>query len=54
VAYVRIAEFADFAPGTHARTRIEAFAYNYSALITARYSTVGPSDEYVDIQDGRP
>jgi hypothetical protein len=29
---------ADFAPGTHARTRIEAFAYNYSALLNSLHN----------------
>ena len=32
-------KIADFAPGTQARTRIEAFAYNYSALLNALHNT---------------
>jgi hypothetical protein len=31
-------KIADFAPGTHARTRIEAFAYNYSALLNSLHN----------------
>ncbi len=32
-------KIADFAPGTQARTRIDAFAYNYSALLNALHDT---------------
>jgi hypothetical protein len=31
-------KIADFAPGTQARTRIDAFAYNYSALLNALHN----------------
>ena len=32
-------KIADFAPGTQARTRIEAFAYNYSSLLNSLHNT---------------
>jgi rubrerythrin len=32
-------KIADFAPGTQARTRIDAFAYNYGALLNALHNT---------------
>lgn len=43
---------ADFAPGTQARTRIDAFAYNYSALLNALHNTFNGDPAQLDAAIG--
>lgn len=45
-------KIADFAPGTQARTRIEAFAYNYSALLNSLHNTFNGTPEQLDTAIG--
>lgn len=45
-------KIADFAPGTQARTRIEAFAYNYSALLNALHNTFNGDPSQLDTAIG--
>ncbi|TXH64889.1 MAG: hypothetical protein E6Q88_14840 [Lysobacteraceae bacterium] len=45
-------KIADFAPGTHARTRIEQFAYNYSALLNALHDAFNGRPERIDVAIG--
>ena len=45
-------KIADFAPGTQARTRIEAFAYNYSALLNALHNTFNGAPWQLDTAIG--
>jgi Ferritin-like len=45
-------KIADFAPDTHARTRIEAFAYNYSSLLNSLHNTFNGAPEQLDTAIG--
>lgn len=45
-------KIADFAPGTQARTRIEAFAYNYSALLNALHNAFNGDPAQLDTAIG--
>jgi Ferritin-like len=45
-------KIADFALGTQARTRIEAFAYNYSALLNALHNTFNGDPAQLDTAIG--
>ena len=45
-------KIADFAPGTQARTRIEAFAYNYSSLLNSLHNTFNGAPEQLDTAIG--
>ncbi len=45
-------KIADFAPGTHARTRIEAFAYHYSALLNALHNSFNGAPAQLDTAIG--
>jgi hypothetical protein len=45
-------KIADFAPGTHARTRIEAFAYNYSALLNSLHNAFNGAPAQLDTAIG--
>src|ERR1041385_2021281 len=45
-------KLADFAPGTQARTRIEAFAHNYSALLNALHKTFNGAPSELDTAIG--
>ena len=45
-------KIADFAPGSQARTRIEAFAYNYSALLNALHNTFNGAPAQLDTAIG--
>ncbi|HSE19178.1 MAG TPA: ferritin-like protein [Pyrinomonadaceae bacterium] len=45
-------KIADFADGTHARTRIEAFAYNYSALLNSLHNAFNGDPALLDTAIG--
>ncbi len=45
-------KIADFASGTQARTRIEAFAYNYSSLLNSLHNTFNGAPEQLDTAIG--
>jgi len=45
-------KIADFAPGTQARTRIEAFAYNYSTLLNALHNSFNGAPSELDTAIG--
>lgn len=45
-------KIADFTPGTHARTRIEAFAYNYSALLNVLHNTFNGAPSQLEVAIG--
>jgi hypothetical protein len=45
-------KIADFAPRTQARTRIEAFAYNYSSLLNALHNTFNGDPSQLDTAIG--
>lgn len=45
-------KIADFAEGTQARTRIEAFAYNYSSLLNSLHDTFNGAPEQLDTAIG--
>jgi len=45
-------KIAEFAPGTQARTRIEAFAYNYSALLNSLHITFNGAPSQLDTAIG--
>jgi hypothetical protein len=45
-------KLADFAPGTQARTRIDAFAYNYSSLLNALHNTFNGDPAQLDAAIG--
>jgi hypothetical protein len=45
-------KIADFKPGTHARTRIEAFAYNYSALLNSLHHAFNGDPSQLDTAIG--
>lgn len=45
-------KIADFAPGTQARTRIEAFAYNYSTLLNALHNSFNGAPAQLDTAIG--
>lgn len=45
-------KIADFAPGTQARTRIEAFAYNYSSLLNSLHNAFNGAPEQLDTAIG--
>ena len=45
-------KIADFAPDTQARTRIEAFAYNYSALLNSLHNSFNGAPEQLDTAIG--
>jgi len=45
-------KIADFAQGSQARTRIEAFAYNYSALLNALHNTFNGAPSELDTAIG--
>lgn len=45
-------KIADFASGTQARTRIEAFAYNYSTLLNALHNTFNGAPSQLDAAIG--
>jgi hypothetical protein len=45
-------KIADFKPGTHARTRIEAFAYNYSALLNSLHNAFNGDPSQLDTAIG--
>ena len=45
-------KIADFAPGTQARTRIDAFAYNYSSLLNALHNTFNGDPAQLDTAIG--
>lgn len=45
-------KIADFAPGTQARTRIEAFAYNYSSLLNSLHNTFNGAPAELDVAIG--
>lgn len=45
-------KIADFEPGTQARTRIDAFAYNYSCLLNALHNTFNGDPAHLDTAIG--
>lgn len=45
-------KIADFGPDTQARTRIEAFAYNYSSLLNSLHNTFNGAPEQLDTAIG--
>jgi Ferritin-like len=45
-------KIADFAPESQARTRIEAFAYNYSSLLNSLHNTFNGAPEQLDTAIG--
>jgi hypothetical protein len=45
-------KISDFAPGTQARTRIDAFAYNYSSLLNALHNTFNGDPAQLDTAIG--
>lgn len=45
-------KIADFPPNTHARTRIESFAYNYSALLNALHNAFNGDPAQLDAAVG--